>query len=85
MDLLRIPFCPLTKLPARPPAMSATPMKSTTRALHAAGPSPPHVSPEKAEARCDLSSRETTRKPTARRKGGVSEVARSGVSVGRNA
>jgi hypothetical protein len=54
----------LTKLPARPPAIRATPMKRTTRALHAAGPSLPQESPEKAELRCDLSSSDVTRNPT---------------------
>lgn len=53
-----------TRLPARPPAMSATPMKRTTRARHAAGPSVPHESPESAACRCDLSRSEVTRKPT---------------------
>lgn len=56
---------PLTKLPAKPPAIKATPTNSTTLARHAAGPSlPPHASPENAEWKWDLSSRETTRKPT---------------------
>lgn len=34
----------LTKLPARPPAMRATPMNSTTRARHATEPSEPQES-----------------------------------------
>jgi hypothetical protein len=55
---------PRTKLPASPPAINATPINNITLALHAAGPSDPHASPENAEWRWDLSSRETTRNPT---------------------
>ena len=54
-----------TKLPARPPAINATPINKITLARQAAGPSDPQASPEKAEWRCDLSRRETTKKPTA--------------------
>lgn len=67
-DSLRVSYCAgrpelliLTKLPARPPAMRATPRKSTTRARHAAGPSLPHESPENTLCRCDLSRRAVTR------------------------
>jgi hypothetical protein len=38
-----------TKLPANPPAINATPINKITLALHAAGPSDPHASPENAE------------------------------------
>ena len=40
-----------TKLPANPPAINATPINKITLALHAAGPSDPHASPENAEWR----------------------------------
>ncbi len=43
--------------------MSATPMKSTTRARQATEPSPPHAS-EPYEWRCDLSRSEVMMKPT---------------------
>ena len=54
----------LTKLPAKPPAMSATPINKTTLARTAAGPSEPHPSPEKAELRWDLSSKAVIKNPT---------------------
>ena len=53
-----------TKLPASPPAINATPINKITLALQAAGPSDPHASPENAEWRWVLSSRETIRNPT---------------------
>lgn len=53
-----------TRLPARPPAIKATPIKSTTLARQAAEPSCAHGSEEKAEVRWDLSRSEVMMNPT---------------------